>query len=144
LDRVSLLAIKNEINNSVVGETIFDAGAATSRYLTKLIKLDKPANQLNVYMDVNRPSADTNIAVYIKLVYDGNANIPTVWTLVNPTNLIAVSSSENDFSESEFVINSSANDFLAFAVKIVFLSGPNNTYDVTSVANLKAIATTGL
>jgi len=142
LDRVSLLAIKNEVNNSVVGETIFDAGAATSRYLTKLIKLDKPANQLNVYMDVNRPSTDANIAVYIKLVYDGNANIPTAWALVNPTNLITVSSSDNDFSESEYVINSSANDFLAFALKIVFLSG--NTYDVASVANLKAIATTGL
>lgn len=142
LDRVSLLAITNQVNNSIVGEDIFDAGAATSRYLTKLIKLDKAANQLNVYLDVNRPSDEANIAVYIKLVYDGNENIPTKWTLVNPTSHVAVSSNYTDFAESEYVINSAANDFLSFAVKIVFLS--SNTYEVASISNLKVIATTGL
>jgi len=142
LDRVSLLAIKNEVNNSLVGETIFDAGAATSRYLTKLIKLDKPANQLNVYMDVNRPSAAADIAVFTKLIYDGNENIPSGWVLQKPINLINISSSYEDFSECEYEINSSQNDFLAFAVKIVFLS--SNTYEVVSLANLKVVATTGL
>lgn len=142
LDRVSLLAIKNEVNNSLVGETVFDAGAATSRYLTKIIKLDKPANQLNVYMDVNRPSAAADIAVFTKLIYDGNENIPSGWVLQKPINLINISSSYEDFSECEYEINSSQNDFLAFAVKIVFLS--SNTYEVVSLANLKVVATTGL
>ena len=142
LDRVSLLAILNEVNNLTFNEDIFDAGTAKSRYLTKLIKLDKAANQLNVYLDVNRPSDEANIAVYIKLIYDGNENIPTTWTHVNPTSPVAVSSNYTDFAESEYVINSAANDFLAFAVKIVFLS--SNSYEVASIANLKVIATTGL
>jgi len=142
LDRVSLLAIKNEVNNSVLAETTLNAGGGISRYVTKLVKLDKAANQLNVYMDVNRPSTAANIAVFVKLIYDGNETIPTIWTLVNPTNPIKLSSSLYDFSETEYVINSSANDFLSFAVKIVFLS--DNTYDVVSLANLKVIATTGL
>ena len=144
-ERVSLLAIKNEVNDLLsndVSEINNDAGAATSRYLTRLITLDNPANQLNVYLDINRPSSSAGIAVYVKLVYDGDADIPTSWTLATPTNPLPVSSSYTDFAESEYVITSPGNDFLAFAVKIVFLS--SNTYDIASIANLKVIATTGL
>ena len=93
-------------------------------------------------MDVNRPSAAADIAVFTKLIYDGNENIPSGWVLQKPINLINISSSYEDFSECEYEINSSQNDFLAFAVKIVFLS--SNTYEVVSLANLKVVATTGL
>jgi hypothetical protein len=145
LDRVSLLTVKNEINalaDNDTTETTADKGAATSRYLTKTVNLNNPADQLNIYINANRPTAAAKITLYAKLAYDGASATPTSWVKISPVNAIPVSSNSEEYTEAEYTLSSSANDFIGFTIKIVFSS--DNLYDVPSIRDFRAIATTGV
>jgi len=145
LDRVSLLTVKNQINvlsDSDTTETSADKGSAVARYLTKTVNLNNPADQLNVYINANRPTAASKITLYAKLAYDGANAIPTGWVKVSPVNTIPVSSNSDEYNEAEYILTSPANDFISFTLKIVFSS--DNLYDVPTVRDLRAIATTGV
>jgi hypothetical protein len=145
LDRVSLLTVKNQINalaDNDTTETTADKGAAAARYITKTVNLNNPADQLNIYVDVNRPTAASQIILYAKLAYNAANATPTTWVKVSPVNAIPVSSNSEEYTEAEYTLASPANDFISFTIKIVFSS--DNLYDVPSVRNFRAIATTGV
>jgi hypothetical protein len=145
LDRVSLLTVKNEINalaDNDTTETTADKGAATSRYVTKTVNLNNPADQLNIYINANRPTAAAKITLYAKLAYDGASATPTSWVKISPVNAIPVSSNSEEYAEAEYTLSSPANDFISFTIKIVFSS--DNLYDVPSIRDFRAIATTGV
>lgn len=143
LDRVSLLTVQNQINalaDNDTTETTADKGVATSRYLTKTVNLNNPADQLNIYINANRPTAAAKITLYAKLAYDGTA--AASWVKVSPVNPLPVSSDTDQYTEAEYTLSSPANDFISFTVKIVFSS--DNLYDVPSIRDFRAIATTGV
>jgi len=145
LDRVSLLTVKNEINaldDNDTTETTADKGSATSRYITKTVNLNNPADQLNIYINANRPTAAAKITLYAKLAYDGASATPTSWVKISPVNAIPVSSNSEEYAEAEYTLSSPANDFISFTIKIVFSS--DNLYDVPSIRDFRAIATTGV
>jgi hypothetical protein len=137
LNGMSLLCIENEINNLTTDEDTAYAGSALSRYFTREVELNDPADQLNIYLDVNRPTENTNIALYVKLKYDSETY--SDWILVEPQTKVAISDNSDTYTESQFIYNSAANDFISFAVKIVFTSA--NIVDVTTAKNLRIIAT---
>jgi hypothetical protein len=143
LDRVSLLTVQNQINDLLdadTTETASDKGVAKSRYITKTVNLNNPADRLNIYINANRPTAAAKITLYAKLAYDGTA--AASWVKVPPVNPLPVSSNTEEYTEAEYTLSSPANDFISFAVKIVFSS--DNLYDVPSIRDFRAIATTGV
>jgi len=154
LDTVSLLAVSNIIGTPqslIVGgidtETLADAGTGLSRYITRTVELNQPADRLTVFVDVNRPSAGSYIKMYVKLKQDDTTNtwyemIPKNGTEAAPQNGIPVSSDSSSYSEVEYTYKSTDDDFTAFAVKIVFVS--DVIYTPTTVRNFRAIATSGI
>ena len=154
LDNVSLLAVSNIIDpvaslydGATDTETLADAGNGLSRYITTTVNLNQPADRLTVFVDVNRPTPGSYIKVYAKLQQDSASNIwyemiPKNGTIAAPQNGIPVSADSTTFSEVEYTYKSTNNDFVAFAVKIVFVS--DEIYTPTTVKNFRAIATSGI
>lgn len=149
LDNVSLLAVSNIIGTPedlIVGgndtETLADAGTGLSRYITRTVDLNQPADRLSVFVDVNRPSAGSYIKVYAKTNDVWNEMIPAnAKSNSNPENLIPISADASSYSEVEYTYVSSGT-FESFSVKIVFVS--NVIYTPTTVRNFRAIATSGI
>ena len=140
LDNMALLTIHNQVNAVAIDETSElenEAGNALSRYICREVELNDPADQLNIYVDVNRPSANSNIYVYVKLKYDSATY--SDWIMVNPITSVPITDQPDDFREVAYTYDSSANDFIAFKTKIVFTS--TSTVNVTSAKNLRIIAT---
>ena len=142
-DRISVLLVDNLINSDVTNETVQDKGSAAARYITRSVDLNNSANQLNIYIGANRPTASENILVYAKAqtreegVYE---NAP--WVLLSPTTIIPVSSNTNSYSEIAYTY-SPAMLFSRFSVKIVLTSTNTNGANVPSVKDFRAIATYG-
>jgi hypothetical protein len=137
---MALLTIHNQVNSispDETTETLNEAGAALSRYICREVELNDPADQLNIYLDVNRPKSNTNVYVYVKLKYDSSTY--SDWIMVPPVTAVPITDNPVDFAEVAFMHDSSANDFIAFKTKIVFTS--NETINVTSAKNLRIIAT---
>jgi hypothetical protein len=140
LDRVSLLGIQNLINADITNEATMDGGAAMARYITKRVDLNDVSDQLDIYVSVNRPSAEANVYVYAKVKTDDTTpffNLP--WTLMASSPVsIPVSTDDADYNEIHYTLQS-ATEFNAFAVKIVLAS--SNTAMVPSLRDFRAIAT---
>lgn len=137
LDTMSFLAIENKINNSNNNEDIKVGGDAIARYITREVELNDPADQLNIYADINRPSDTVEVSMYVRLKYDSNTY--SDWIIVNPLNKIPISASDLIFNEVGYVHNSIENDFVAFSIKIVMTS-PSSTL-IPYIKNLRIIAT---
>lgn len=137
LDTMALLCIKNEINNLTTDEDTADAGSALSRYFTREVELNDPADQLNIYLDINRPNEDADVVAYVKLKYDSETY--SDWTQIEPLVNIPVSDNPELYEEVSYVVDSSANDFISFSLKLVFTSA--STVSVPTVKNLRIIAT---
>jgi hypothetical protein len=149
LDNVSLLAVANIIGtpgslivSSTDTETLADAGTGLSRYITRTVDLNQPADRLSVFVDVNRPSAGSYIKVYAKTNDVWNEMIPAnAKSNSNPQNEIPISADASSYSEVEYTYISGGT-FESFSVKIVFVS--DVTYTPTTVKNFRAIATSGI
>lgn len=123
-------------------ETLADAGTGLSRYITRTVDLNQPADRLSVFVDVNRPSAGSYIKVYAKTNDVWNEMIPAnAKSNSNPENLIPISADASSYSEVEYTYTSNGT-FESFSVKIVFVS--NVIYTPTTVRNFRAIATSGI
>ena len=133
LERKSIICFRNEINNISTTETSADAGGALARYITKKISLKNSSNQLNIYLDVNRPTSAANIKVYVK--FDDSP----LWVEVSPLSAIPVNGDELQYSEVQYIATDTDNLFTSFAIKIVMLS--DNAAIVPKVRDLRAIAT---
>jgi hypothetical protein len=140
LDSMTLLSIHNQVNSldaNNTSEETADAGDAISRYISRETELNDPADQLNVYLDVNRPFDGANILLYVKLKYD-STNYSN-WLPITPQVKIPINDDVSQYSEVSYIVNSASNDFIAFAIKLVFLS--TSSVNVATAKNLRIIAT---
>jgi hypothetical protein len=137
LDNMALLCVHNQVNTLTTDEDTLDKGAALSRYITREAELNDPADQLNIYLDVNRPTEGSNILLYAKLKYDSATY--SDWLLVDPQVKIPITDDRNEFNEVSYVLSSASNDFISLAIKLVFVS--TSTVDVACAKNLRIIAT---
>lgn len=140
LDSMNILCIHNQVNSLTsddVSETLADGGNALSRYITREADLNDPADQLNIYLDVNRPTEGTNILMFVKLKYDSETY--SDWLSVAPQVKIPITDDRAQYNEVTYILNSADNDFISFAVKLVFVS--DSTVTVASAKNLRIIAT---
>ena len=149
LDNVSLLAVSNIIgtpssllDGATDTETLADAGNGLSRYITRTVDLNQPADRLSVFVDINRPSAGSYIKIYAKTNNVWSEMIPaSAKSNSNPQNEIPISADSSAYSEVEYTYISTGT-FESFAVKIVFVS--DVIYTPTTVRNFRAIATSGI
>jgi hypothetical protein len=137
LDGMNLLCIHNQVNTLSTGEDTADAGDALSRYISRETELNDPADQLNIYLDVNRPVEGANILLYVKLKYDSSNY--SDWLPISPQVKIPITDDRTQYSEVAYIVDSSANDFVSFSVKLVFTA--TSSVDVATAKNLRIIAT---
>ena len=137
IDGVTILAIHNKINNDITDEDTTDAGSAISRYISREIELNDPADQLNIYLDINRPISTSNISLYVKLKRDSLTY--TDWILVPPVTSVPISTDDTEYNEVAYKHISVGDDFIGFLTKLVFTS--TNSIDVPSARSLRIIAT---
>ena len=104
-----------------------------ARYITKPVVLNNSADRLNIYLDINRPVVSTDVKVYVKF---GES---TSWTLVEPSQPIAVNSDDDSYSEVSYIATDSDKEFTRFTVKIVMLS--SNPAFVPRIKDMRVIAT---
>ena len=130
-------AIVNEVTYSIVNP--LDGGQALARYITRKVTLNAPSDRLNVYLSTNRPTAGTDIKVYVKLGFDTSTPDDQIeWRELTPNVPVPINSDTEVYSESEYMIDPN-DDFLTFQVKVVLLS--NNIFDIPTVRDFRAIAT---
>ena len=131
LDRLSLVTIDNQVNNDITNETNGTHGNASARYITRLVKLEQPADKVSMYLNVNRPNAAARIEVYARSSSKGSftkLSVPSSSTSTNP----------KSFREIEVEFNPTAM-IEEFQIKIVMLS--SNPAYVPRVSDFRAIAT---
>lgn len=118
----------------------------TSQYVSREITLDNLSDQIDIYLDVNRPSSTSNIEVYVQLK-DTNGTIiesseeDTSWHVASPINptSIPININRSTFNEVRFNLNTDTQEFSSFIIKIVL----RGTYygDAPFAKDLRAIAT---
>lgn len=153
IERVSILAIKNIINNSanvVLSETLPAGGSARAKYVTKRVTLADgfDATGLRVLLDVNRP-AGTSIEVYYKVLSseDSDDFDDKYYQLMTLTPKPKVFTGDDEFifdeykaDQIQYNFNGTVfKSFRTFAIKVVLLS--NNPAIVPKVKNLRVVAT---
>lgn len=156
LDRMSVITIANRIDNpdstgasgfndvdghgiSFVAETVSSGGSTLSKYITRKIELNEPADTLRIIVLANNPP-QAGIALYYKVQTSLDQNFDALaWVgPVTPVSAIPISDNVNSFSEIEYNVDPAA--FTAFAVKISLTS--TNSSKVPSLRNFRAIALT--
>jgi hypothetical protein len=150
LDRISLNSVHNFVNSEtallnddspIPGDSELEAihGTAAARYITHAVDLNNPADQLDIYVNINRPTEGSNVKVYARFK-TGEEDIKNVdFIEMLPSTSIPISSTSNDFNEVAFV-KDGLPDFTGFQIKIVMVS--NDHANVPVIEDLRAIATT--
>lgn len=124
-----------------------DSSVADVQYITRTVTLNDPADRLNIYLLGNRPTANSDIRVLVKLKTGDEDYDQVLWEEIKPTKNIPVNS-DGRYSEIEFDFDADALDtndprngteFTAFAVKIVLTS--TDIVNVPTVQDFRAIAT---
>lgn len=98
----------------------------TSQYLTVEMPLDNLTDQIDLYLDVNRPSSTADVEVYAQLKDTNNFIISSTETdtdwhelsPINPTS-IPINKAREEFSEVRFNLNTAPVEFSSFIIKIV-------------------------
>lgn len=156
LDRVSVVTIANRIDNpdsagasgfnnvdghgiSFVAETVSSGGSTLSKYITRKIELNEPAETLRILVLANNPP-QAGIGLYYKAQTSLDQNFDALpWEgPISPVSPIKISDNPNNFSDVEYNVDPAA--FTAFAVKISLTS--TNSSKVPSLRNFRAIALT--
>ena len=168
LDRVSILAITNNVNNDVgtvnadnsEGGTGLNPqsntashGPAAARYVTKKVKLKNASTSLDVYMGINRPEG-TNVKVYAQ--FNNASNVVGGESEVGYTELdsdpIPINTARDKFPEVNFrfnftdlvntgVASDAIEEFTEFKLKIVMLSSNSTKARVPRIRELRCLAT---
>ena len=154
LDRLSMIAVNNRINNpdssyddAASGriyntETTGVGGDALSSYVTKRVVLNEEAEVIKAFLSVNRPSG-SDIELWYKVAAVGsNADFKQLdWNQATPA-LAAPIDNSGRYTEIEFDIaplaNGEAFKFGSFAFKIVFRS--TSARKVPTCKDFRAIA----
>lgn len=112
----------------------------TSAYLTKQIALNNPSDQLDLFIDINRPTTTSNIDVFVNVKDSRNQTIGSEWNqmiLVDGSNT-GINSNRDIFSELRYTYNPNI-DFVYFTIKIEFRG--SNVIDIATCQDLRVIAT---
>lgn len=128
-------------------------GPSASKYITRKILLKNAANYLKVYLTAVRPSG-TDIKVYYKIRSDADSSLFSNKSWVEMTKEYpgdnAYSKNNKEFLEYVYLPPSTSpnttstisydsyNNFIEFAIKIVFLSSSTST--IPRIADFRAIA----
>lgn len=158
VERTSLIAVENIINNSTTGETApvaNTANGAAARYITRRVNLAEglEARDIKVFITANKP-AEADIKIYYKAL---PAEDDTPLDELNWTEMVEAYSgtlvdaaTPNEYIEYEFktpsidengdsvAIVGDYSDFQTYVIKIVMLS--SNTSVVPRIKDLRAIA----
>jgi hypothetical protein len=147
LNRASVIAVQNRINDNtdnkytvngtLVADTETTGTTSAAKYVTKRVDLSTEADQLDIYMSVNKPST-ADIRVFYKATTEDQVSFDDIaWTEVTPVTPLQT----NDggvYSDSHFTVDHGTN-FKSFAVKVVLKS--QNSSIVPTVRDFRAIAT---
>ena len=141
MNRLSLFAIQNRINSAVEG-TSANAGLNVSKHITKVITLDEPADEVDVFLSVKKP-AGTDIELYWRASDDADADLSNVaYTLQATTDEVAIPINERKFQEVHYNADpfGDTNPFAKIQFKIVMKS--SNSAIVPEVKDFRAICST--
>lgn len=155
MDRMSLVAINNVINNSTnvtSPETLPVGGGASAKYITRSVTLAKgfDATGITVYFDLNM-QAGCSVQVFAKILAadDSDTLYNKNWIPIPSTKEVTTySNNYNDFmlnqqwqlTNMSYTSNGvTYTNFQNFQIKVVFYS--TNTAIVPQIANFGAIAT---
>lgn len=139
-DRLSPVIDLNSLTLQTREYLVTNSTNTSSTYLTKQINLNNPSDQLDVWIDINRPTSTSNIKVYANFKDIKNENIGAEWQELDIISNInnAINSNRDIFTEAHFMLNPNE-AFSYFTVKIVFIG--ENTNDITVCKDLRIIAT---
>lgn len=159
MEKNHILTIKNEIGTAAAAtnETNASGGDASSRYITRKITLQDPANYLKVYLTAVRQFG-TDIKVYYKVKSEADSTLFNTKPWVEMTKEYpgsnTYSKNSNEFieyvyyptvsspttsSNVKYTFNGTTYDsFKEFSIKIVFVS--DNPCLVPRIADFRAIA----
>ena len=148
LDRLSLAGVGNIVNGEsdlevggVDTELNANHGTAEARYITQEISLANAADQITTYLDINRPSAGSNVRVYIRTKTGEESISENTFLRVLPKNgnPIPVNGDRDEFSEVEFEAPN-LDLFSSFQLKIVICA--DDAEYVPVIKSLRSVATT--
>lgn len=146
LDRLSLIATSNRIRGNIQsissGSTNPIGDKSKAIYITKLVKLDKPATSIKVMFAAWVPSS-ANIDLYYKVLpVNSEADVDTIpytqFSNTAPLAIIPAGSDVEEYKDYEYNVNNL--DFGSFAIKIVMRS--SNQALVPIIKDLRVIALT--
>ena len=143
LDRVSFSTVLNDVNDEeTVADTELaaDHGTANARYITRTVELNNPAEQLDIFLNIHRPTNTSNVRVYARFKTSEESIENIAFDHIEPSTVIPISSTTYDFNEVQFSVNTASTSFTAFQVKIVMVSDAHK--DVPTIKDFRSIATT--
>ena len=141
LDRISLNSVLNDVNSeTVIADTELKAehGDSAVRYITRDVELNNPADQLDVYLNISRPTDNSNVLVYARFKTSDESLTNDVFVQLSASSVIPISSTADDFNEVLFTASKA--NFTAFQVKVVIVSDEH--WNVPTITDFRAIATT--
>jgi hypothetical protein len=153
MQRCSAITISNRINRPAAAGTPSDnwvnpvanylaetdptSTSSLAKYLTKTVQLDNGANELKLFLDINRPN-NTNVDIYYKVGSEASLFDDQAWVVLPTVDGAPVEQSDSgEYIEHEFSAGQPS-EFTLFSVKIVFQS--YDTSKIPSCKNLRAIA----
>jgi hypothetical protein len=151
LNRTSLITVSNRINDATtlssnygtyhVPDTKSTNTTNDAKYITKTVELDSSAEEIDIYLNANRPN-HSNIDVFYKVGQDDAVINDTDWTLIEPESAIPINDN-GVYSEVHYVKDfgqlATPITFSKFIIKIVLRS--QNSSNVPTVKDFRAIAT---
>ena len=141
MNRLSLFAIQNRINNETEGTTA-NAGLNVSKHITKAITLDEPADFADVFISVKKPGV-TDVELYWRASDDADADLNNVtYTLQETVDSVAIPINDNEFQEVHYFCDplGSGSPFAKIQFKIVMKS--SNSAVVPEIKDFRAICST--
>ena len=127
IERLSLKVVRNRIKSDL---------NTTSKYITRNIPLATAADRLDIYFDINRPSAANNVVVKAKFVYGQSDE--SEWIEISPFYPQTIPVNANGYTEMHYKVNPDK-DFVEFKVMLMFVG--SDIVDVPTIKKLRAIAT---
>jgi len=112
-------------------------------YFTKEVVLNNPSDRLDMYLNINKPYADSNVLVYARFKRSEDNIEDIEFKRIDPSTPIPINDF-NDYSEIQYTRDFSSDSpalplFTSFQVKIVLVS--NDHALVPTVKDFRAIAT---
>ena len=136
MNRCSTYSIQNRINSQTGSEAVAQDGPNISKYFTKVVSLDEPADVADVFVNVKKPSA-CDVEVYFRTVSGSDVDINTV-AFIQATPDVPIPSGER-FREVRYQIDPTGS-FAQIQFKIVLRS--TSSSKVPEIKDFRAICST--